>query len=418
MKVIIAGSGAAGMSAARTLREIDKTCEIKMISKDAGYYSRCMLHLVAAGNKTEKQVILAPHGWEEKLGVEFIPSQEITELDAAAKTIRLDDGSSHNFDRLLIATGSRATMPPVTGINGPGVFGLRNIEDAVAIRETMANSSDYVIIGAGLVGVELALELSHAGKRVALVEMAPYPLPMQLESETGSMCSKILEDSGVSVFCGQLAGEIIRHENGLPKEVLLKSGIRLSADVVVAAAGVKANMDFAVDAGLKFSRGLLIDEKCETSAQGIFAAGDVAEGRDTLMDQVIPSAIWPTAVRQGKVAAMNILGISGAALERNTGFKASVVLNRTQVISLGPVYKPDSIWEKRIVRSTGSNGQLSIKIFYLHEGLLKAALLWGDITNSGLYFEAIVNKRPIMADLPYLDQLDAAKRGVEQLQVL
>lgn len=418
MKILILGSSAAGISTAKTLRENGFEGEVTLVSPDREYYSRCQLHLVATGNRSEEQARLLPTGWVERWKLRFLRGQRATALNTGERTVTLDDGSVLTFDRLMIATGARTSYPPVKGLEGRRTLGLRHIEDAVALRETLPSCRDYVVIGAGLVGVELALELAHLGKRVALVEMARIPLPLQLEAETGTLCAAILRQAGVNLVCGDLATAVTRAPQGDPQSVELKSGVSLPADVIINAAGVRANLEFATQAGIRTDRGIIIDEYCRTSAEHVFAAGDVAQTFDSIVEQVIPSAIWPAAVRQGKIAALTMLG-KPAQLERHTGFKAAVVLDGTPVISLGPVSRAwDQAWEKKVFRSTSAAGKRSIKIFFLHEDRLKAALLWGDITNAGLYFESIINQRPIALDMPWLDRLDAAKRGSDQLHVL
>ncbi len=416
--ILILGSSAAGISTAKTLRENGFEGAVTLVSPDREYYSRCQLHMVAAGNRTEEQARLLPVGWDTRWKLEFLRGRRAASLQADARTVTLDDGSVLSYDKLMIATGARTFWPPVQGLEGPNALGLRHLEDAVALRETLRTAKQYVVIGAGLVGVELALELAHLGKRVALVEMAPIPLPLQLEAETGALCASILKRAGVHLVCGDLAASVTRDANGFPRSVELKSGLSLPAEVIVNAAGVRANAEFAAQAGIKTDRGIIIDEYCRTSVPDVYAAGDVAQTLDSIIQQVIPSAIWPTAVRQGKIAALSMLGKPGQ-LERNTGFKAAVVLDGIPVISLGPVSRADHHpWEKKVFRSTSAAGRRSVKIFYLHEDRLKAALLWGDITNAGLYFESIINQRPVNVDMPWLDRLDAAKRGPEQLHVL
>jgi NAD(P)H-nitrite reductase large subunit len=417
MNILVLGSSAAGISAIKSLREQGFDGAITLVTADSCYYSRCQLHLLAAGKRTEKQMQLLPDGWEKGLRVDFRSGRVAVAMNAEARTVTLDDDTVLAYDRLLIATGSRTAFPPIPDLVGPLTFGLRNAEDGIALRETLAEKQSYVVIGAGLVGVELALELAHLGKTVSLLEMAPYPLPLQLEPDSGKMCAEILERAGVQVVCGDVAARVNRGPDQKPVSVSLKSGKTVAGQVVVCAAGVRSNMEFAVKAGVKADRGIIIDETCQTSIPGVFAAGDVAQTMDSLIQQVVPSAIWPTAVRQGKIAAQNMIG-KPSILERNTGFKASVVLNGTPVISLGPVYQANPDWTRKVFKSTNAKGQHVMRVFYLFDGRLKAALLWGDVTNAGLYFEAIVNQRPIGPDMPWLDQLDAAKRGVEKLNVL
>ncbi len=417
MRYVIIGASAAGTAAARELRKQDPAGEILLLGRDEAFFSRCQLHLIASGRRSAAQANFLPADWSARHGVAVRLGVQATVLDAAAKAVTLESGERLSYDRLLLATGSRTWLPPVTGLAGAGTHGLRDLADAQEIRAAAPAADHIVIIGAGLVGVELALELVETGRRVALVEVAPYPLPLQLEDETGRRCATLLAQSGVELFCGDRVAEVRRDSRGLPLAVVLASGKTLPADLVVAAAGVRANAELAAAAGARVSKGVLIDSRCRTSLPDVFAAGDVTETEDVILRRTMPSAIWPTAVRQGQVAGANMAG-ADASLTRNTGLRASISLLGTSATSIGAVaMAAEAGWEKRVVQYTDSRGRHCAKVFFLEGSHLRGAILWGDITNAGVYGEAILNDRDLGPGAIGLTDLDGARRGTEVLQV-
>ena len=416
MRYLIIGASAAGTSAAREIRRRDPSGEIVMLARDQAIFSRCQLHLVAAGRRTPTQACFLPASWAHSVGVDLRLGTEVTALDAVGKAVTLHSGERLSYDRLLIATGSRTALPPIPGLAGALTFGLRDLADAQAIQAAK-DARDVVVIGAGLVGVEIATELAEQGRRVTLVELAPYPLPLQLESETGAMCRELLETAGIRLFCGDKVSGVERDARGNPLAVRLASGNAIPADLIVAAAGVRANAELAAAAGAKVNRGILIDSRCRTTLPDIYAAGDVTETEDVIVRRIMPSAIWPTAIRQGQVAGASMAGADDSLLH-NTGMRASVNLLGTSTVSLGAVALAAEFgWTKRTFRHTDSRGRRCVKVFFLEGRRLRGAILWGDILNAGVYGEAILNDRDLSGDLAFIADLDGARRGTEVLHV-
>lgn len=417
MKYAIIGGSAAGIAAAAEIRKRGPDGELTIVSKDNFYYSRCQLHLVAAGASDSDRIRLKPEHWATDLNIKFLGGRTAVELDASAKTVRLDDGRQIAYDKLLIASGASTFFPPLEGLAGPLTFGLRNLEDAIAISNARSFAGNFTILGAGLVGVELAAELVKSGVNVNLVELAPHPLPLQLDQICGAKCAEMLTSAGVKLFFGSPAKALLRDRQNNPVALTLASGARVATDVLICAAGVAANSDFARRAGILAGKGIIIDDRCRTSLPDIFAAGDVAEHLDTVNGVCQLTAIWPTAVRQGKVAGSNMTG-AAASLRVNTGFKTAMSVMGVHFISLGQLAAPKPQWRKHIFCNTDSRGNENIRIFYTGAQVLKSALLWGNVTDAGLYHEAIVTARDISGDYQFLAGLDAAKRGKETMSVL
>ena len=180
MEYVIIGSSAAGTAAARSIISNDPAGKITMVTMDSGFYSRCQLHLAATGKRDDGKIFLNLDDLLESPNFELIRQTKVTGMNAADKNITLENGSMISYDKLLISTGSRTFFPPIPGLKGGRSFGLRNLEDAKAIRELLPHVSCVAVIGAGLVGVELAGELAESGITVSLIEVADRPLPLRL----------------------------------------------------------------------------------------------------------------------------------------------------------------------------------------------------------------------------------------------
>ena len=396
MRHVIIGNSAAGTAAAATIRATDPQAEILLVSQDSTFYSRCQLHLVATGQRNTEQANFLPEDWAEKHQVELLLDCTVAAIDPEARQATCADGRTLPYDRLLLASGSRSFLPPVEGLAGPGTCSLRSIEDALQIRELYRDSKHIVIIGAGLVGCELAEALVKVGHpSVSLVEMAPHPLPLQLESITGERLRQLMQDSGVEMYCADGLARVERDADGKALNVHLQSGTVLPADLIVAAAGVRANAELLRDLGAECQRGVVIDERCQTSLPNIYAAGDVSECQDSTLQRVMPSAIWPAARKQGRVAGINMAG-GDATLLDHTGLRASVSLFGTSMVSVGPVFNIDPSWHKDFFQHTDSRGRLCTKVCYTDERqILTAAVLCGDVSQAGLYASAIIKKQPL-----------------------
>jgi NAD(P)H-nitrite reductase large subunit len=354
---------------------------------------------VVSGQRSAQEANFLPDDWARRHGVELRLGHTVTGIDATGRLVHSDNDEQIAYDRLLLTTGSRSTLPPVPGMDGPGIYGLRHLDDAEQLRQVFRAKQHIVIIGAGLVGCELAEALREVGHpSVTLVEMAPHPLPLQLEEVTGVRLGQLMQEHGVDLYCGDGVTQVERTADGEVAAVHLKSGKRLPADLIVAAAGVRANTELLTSLGAECNRGIVIDEGCRTSLADIYAAGDVTECRDVTLEQVMSSAIWPAARKQGRVAGINMAG-GQASLQEHTGLRASVSLFGASMISVGAVFRPDPTWHKQVYDHTNSRGSLCSKVCYTdNDGVLKAAILWGDVSQAGLYGEAVV-KRHRLGDL-------------------
>ncbi|MDR3595902.1 FAD-dependent oxidoreductase [Clostridium sp.] len=377
MKYVIIGASAAGISAARTLRTVDSDCEIVIISKDTDIYSRCMLHLVIGGERDTEGISFIEKDFFENNNINWIKGAEVVGINEDEKTVILEEDRKVIYDKLLIASGASATIPPIKNLReANNVSCLRNIDDSISISEKCSEGSDVVIIGGGLVGIDAVAGLIHKGANVYLIEMADRILPLQLDKKASSKYEKLFLDKNVDVITNASVQEVALDESGNAETVILSTGKTISCKYIVVAAGVRPNVDFVSDSSVKVERGIVIDNNCKTTSQDIFAAGDVTG----------LAPIWPVAVKQGKAAALNMAGVE-TTHEDNFAFQNSMNFLGLDTVSLGVAQAPDESFITDIFESESSYKKIIHK-----DGIIYGAILQGDISYCGVLTYLIKNK--------------------------
>jgi NAD(P)H-nitrite reductase large subunit len=307
MKHVILGAGPAGINAIETLRAIDPDCEIALVC-DEPAYARMVLPYYLEGKIDERAVMTGGDEWFSERGVTTHFGTRATGVDRSSNQVSLDNGSQLSFDRLLIATGSRAARPPIDGLDGPGIVNLWTLADANAFLA--APRPHTVIVGAGFIAFTILDAIAARSDRVTILEIEDRVLPNMLDAASSALMADYLKQLGIDVQTGVRLDGI--EQVGEKRKLRLSDGADLECDAVVIAAGVAPNIEFLVDSGIELGEGrgagVLVDEKLQSSVQGIFAAGDVAEAADLLTGKRRVHAIQPTAVDHGRVAAANMAG--------------------------------------------------------------------------------------------------------------
>jgi len=308
---VIIGNSAAGLTAAISIRRHDPHSVISIISdEDCPAYSRVLTTYYLEGKIGRDQLYLCDLSFYDRFCLQPFLGHRAVGLDVGRQKVLLDRGPSISFDNLLIATGASPVFPDIPGIGLKGVFGLRTLADAEAMREWCKESKEVVILGAGLVGLQVANALWRRNLRLTVVVKSPQVLSQMLDPEAASIIERAMKEKGVRVLKGREAQEIRGDEGGAVREIVLEDGELIPAQMVVVGKGVRPNLDLAMDAGIGTRTGILVDPQMRTTIPNIYAAGDVAEGLDFLTGQSGMSAIWPTAVAQGEVAGLNMAGVA------------------------------------------------------------------------------------------------------------
>jgi NADPH-dependent 2,4-dienoyl-CoA reductase/sulfur reductase-like enzyme/nitrite reductase/ring-hydroxylating ferredoxin subunit len=303
--VVIIGAGAAGESAAETLRRDGYEGRLTLYDSDpdAPYDRPNLSKDYLAGTATEDWIPLHPPEFYGERGIDIVRNRRVLALEPSARRIRLDDGSTQEYAALLLATGATPVrLPAEMERANPAVYYLRSFADSKAIIAAAERAKRAVILGASFIGLEVAASLRNRKLEVHVVAPDALPLERVMGPELGGFIRRLHEEHGVVFHLSQKAREIA---GGL---VILESGERIQADFVVAGIGVRPNVELAERAGLTVDRGVLVDEHLQTSAPGVYAAGDIARWPDPHTAERIRVEHWVVAQRQGQAAARSILG--------------------------------------------------------------------------------------------------------------
>ena len=302
--IVIVGGGAAGVAAAEMIRRERYDGPLTMISADADppvdrpNLSKDYL----AGEAQDDWIPLWPAEFYAEKNIEMLLGRRVASINPAQRTVRLDDGAERSFGALLLATGADPVRLPIPGATGNQVMYLRSFADSRAIVERAKNAKHVVVGGASFIGLEVAASLRARGIDVDVVAPESMPLERVMGVEIGRFVRSLHEAQGVRFHLGQT----VKAVDG--RTVTLSDGKTLDADFVVMGVGVKPATALAEQAGVALDRGITVSEYLETTAAGIFAAGDAARWPDPHTGDRIRVEHWVVAERMGQVAARNMLG--------------------------------------------------------------------------------------------------------------
>ncbi|MEX2182914.1 MAG: FAD-dependent oxidoreductase [Chloroflexota bacterium] len=308
MKVVIIGSGPAGIVAAESLRAADPTVELEMVTREPypPYSPPAMADHFLTGRRD-------PLFWRgedivERLGITYRSPARVVAIDAGTRAIALADGNRLPYDALLIASGSRLHAP-IDGAELPGVHDFKSLAAAEAImaRIRAHDARSALIVGAGFIGMEIALLLADLGVAVTMIGRRGWVMPRMLDPETAEIAARAMVERGVALRLG-VEATAFEERNDVAAGVRLADGTLLTADLYIAATGVKPNLGFLDGSGVGADWGITVDDRLRTTVPGIWAAGDVVEAPDRATGQRFVHAIFPNAVDQARVVAANILG--------------------------------------------------------------------------------------------------------------
>jgi len=304
---VIVGASLAGAKAAETLREEGFDGRVVLVGAESERpYERPPLSKDYLRGEANGKPYVHDEDFYADRQIELRMSTTVERIDPAARRVALAGGETLDFDRLLLATGARPRVVSLPGAELDGVLSLRTVSDSEAIRERIDAGGRLVTIGAGWIGAEVAASARQGGCDVAILEMAQLPLERVLGRELGEIYRDIHTDHGAE-FIGGAAVEAIEGD-GKVAAVRLADGRRIAADFVVVGVGVEPRAELAEAAGIATGNGILVDDRLQTSAPGIYAAGDVANAQHPFYAARIRVEHWANALNQGPAAARNMLG--------------------------------------------------------------------------------------------------------------
>ena len=368
-KVVIIGSGPGAINAATAIRKRNTRAKIEIYTadKDLPYYRPALTKRLAEDLRLA-DIQLHPSEFYEENGIEIHLDTEIGEIMPAKKEIKSKKGDLISYDKLIIATGARCFVPPLPGAELPEVITLRNFRNFEKIKDLIkSGAKNFVIIGGGLLGLEVANSLINLGVRVTVLEMAPRILPRQTDETGSEILTRIIRAKGVDLRTGIYAEEITGDTK--VRGVKIKTE-EITCDAVIFSAGIRSNIELAVNAGIEVNRGIVVDERMQTSIADIYAVGDCAAFNGEV------AGLWEPAIEQGKVAGAHIAGDVAKYEPMIVG--ATMNAFGVGVFSVGDLgVNEESEYEQITCRN---DVKQVYKNIYFMEGKIRGGILVGDLT--------------------------------------
>jgi NAD(P)H-nitrite reductase large subunit len=322
---LIIGGGTAGINAIRTIREEERDrSDIVLVSAEKPY-SRMVLPYYLDRSIAESHVYTAAAAQLAAWGVTTHLGRRVTALDVKTNRSTLDDGTTLEYDDCLIATGSAPVRAPVPGADLPGVHAFWTLEEARGVLAAITPGSQVVMVGAGFISFTILNSILALGAKLTIVEIAPRVLPRMVDPTGGELVEDWLRAHGVTVRAGARLTKI-QDAKGR-KRLTFAGSPEIVADVVIMATGIKTNLDWLKGSGVVINRGVVVDEHLRSNVTNVYAAGDVAEGRDLISGEAAVHAIEPTAQEHGRVVGANMAG-------RDVRYRGSLIINIVEVCHL------------------------------------------------------------------------------------
>ena len=301
---VIIGNGVAAANCIEGIRSIDSDGKITVVSEENhSVYCRPLISYYLEGRTDLDRILYRGNDFYRDMNCSVLYGHRAIRLNAPEKQVVLDDGSILPYDSLCLATGSSPFIPPMKGLQSvPASFSFMTLDDALALEKAVSNSSKVLIVGAGLIGLKCAEGLRNRVAGIAVCDLADRVLSSILDAECAALIQRHLENQGISFYLGD---SVERFESGL---AVMTSGKAVEFDVLVLAVGVRANAGLIREAGGETGRGILVDDRMQTSIKDVYAAGDCTEGTDISAGQKRVLAILPNASFQGYTAGVNMAG--------------------------------------------------------------------------------------------------------------
>ena len=306
-KHLIIGAGSAGLSAAEEIRRLNPNDEIKVVAaEDYSPYSPTVLPYFLAGRIDEARLPMRKDSYFNNIKAAFVRGKKAVQVLPQAKQVVYQDGGRETYDTLLIASGAEATQPPIRGLVESGFLGFHTIADCKRLMQELPGKKDVAVLGAGLVGMEVAIGLVEKGYQVTVIEKEPRVLPLYFDPEAESLIRAIFHKQGVNLLTGKQVSEVSRRNGRI--EISFTAGSPVSADLLVTCIGVKSRTDFLNGSGVSVNRGIVVDRHMMTGVADIYAAGDVAEAPDFFGGEPGLNQIIESAMDEGTIAGANMAG--------------------------------------------------------------------------------------------------------------
>ncbi len=397
MSIVIIGAGPAGITVAETIRRHDSRVPITMISEEpfAPYSPPALADYFLTGR--EETLFWKGHDICERLDVRYISGKSARSVHPQKKTVYLDDGTAVPYDQLVIAAGARL-YAPVDGYDMPGVYNFKSLSAARALqRRVEEGARTALIVGAGFIGVEVAILLREMGLSVRMLDRSRV-LGAMLDPETSEIVRGVLQEQGIDLLLGPEYEAVAIVGDGYARGVQVRSGEVIKADLLIAATGVKPNVEFLENSGIAVNWGILVDDYLRTNVPDIYAAGDIAETVDRMTGERYVHAIFPNAVAQGQIAAYNVLGF-------NVAYEGAERMNSLAHLGLPLMAVGEMDGDEEIRWRRGR----TLRKIFLRNGRIVGFRLFNDLKAAGVYRSLLMTRTDVR---PFRDRLLTTTLGI------
>jgi NAD(P)H-nitrite reductase large subunit len=409
VRYVIVGNSAAAVGAVEGLRSIDREGSVTLVAAEREHaYSRPLISYLLAGKVAAELMNYRPADFYLRHRVQAHLGEEVVAVDVARRAVTARSGRQFAYDRLLLATGGRAIVPDLPGLQAKGVFTFTTWNDARAIEAALAERrlTEAVVLGGGLIGLKAAEALMARGLKVTIVELADHLLSAALDRAASEIVEQALRRRAAAV-CLQTTIDKVLTSAGAVRGVHLASGHTIYCQMLVVAVGVEPNVEYLRSSGLVLGRGVVVDEFMRTSAPDVYAAGDLAEAQDLLAGRKRPIPILPLAYRQGLIAGRNMAGAQET-------YRGGLAMNAIEIcdvptIAVGLTTAPEADGYETLTQSDPAGGPdarnspgapgraRAYRKVVLQGGRIVGALFVGDIDRAGIYTGLIERRVDVSA---------------------
>ena len=402
---LIAGASHAALAAMHAIRLVDTDGSLTVVGRDQELpYSPTVLPYVVSGRSDPKRVFLRDDAYFACARTMYRRGHAVVRLKPSSRVVELDDGSRLQFGKLLLATGARPVIPAIPGLEAVPYHVLRTLDDAVRLRAELRQARHAIVLGAGLIGMHAAENLSKGGARVTIIELQGQILPGYFDADAAAIIARTFERDGrVTIRTNTRVVSADAGPRGIALQ--LQGGPPVSGDLLVVGAGVAPAVDFLAGSEIRCDRGILVDASMQTSVEGIWAAGDVAQAASFYDARRVLNGILPNAVEQGRIAGMAMAG--DAAMQ---GYRGAVPLNTysyfgRHAVSVGSSVAPPGA---EIVVRSDLDAERYLRII-LDEGRLHGIFAINTPLDAGIMWQ-LIRRRTDLA--PLRDRFLAQPREV------
>ena len=376
---VIIGNGVAAVGCIEGIRSVDKETKITVISEENhAVYCRPLISYYLENKTDAERMNYRSTDFYEAMGCDVLYGRKAVRIDTASNSILLDDSQKLSYSSVCVATGSSPFVPPMDGLEKvEKKFSFMTLDDTLALEKAITKESKVFIVGAGLIGLKCAEGLHGRVADITVCDLADRVLSSILDKDCAAIMQNHMEANDIHFLLGD---SVSRFEQ---RTAIMQSGKSVDFDVLVLAVGIRANTSLVKEAGGAVNRGILVNEKMETSVAGIYAAGDCTEGEDISLGDKRVLALLPNAYMQGHTAGVNMAA-------GNEVFDKAIPMNSIGFFGLHAMTAgtyDGELYEERT--------ETSIKRLFTKDGFLKGFILIGETERAGIYTSLIREKTPL-----------------------